>query len=280
MTNMPAPKIALTAIVLSHNEADNLPRCLEALADCEEVVVVDDGSTDASVQVAEAAGARVVHHPFTSFADQRNWAMQQAGSDTGWTLHLDADEVVTPAGLAEIQSLLPTLNTTQIGGVPRKIILDDRWLKHSADYPVYVPRLVHRDGPRFRMGGHGEIIDAAPETWVYLREPLLHYAFSKGWGEWYAKHERYAQAEAQRIREGHLPSGLTGLFARDRAQRRTAWRAWSYRLPARPWLRFVYAYVWRRGFLDGGPGWKFCRAMMQYERMINRALRDAHASQT
>lgn len=272
VTGQPIP---LSVVVLCHNEADNLPCCLNALQACAEVVVVDDGSTDDSVRVAEQAGARVVQHPFTSFAEQRNWALDHAGLQEQWTLHLDADEVMTPAALAEIQRLLPTMRSQQVGCIARKVMLEDRWLKRSADYPVFVARLVHHDGPRFRMGGHGEVIDAATESIVYLREPMLHHAFSKGWADWYAKHERYAAAEAERIRAGEKWPSLASLISSDRTVRRAALRAWSYRCPGRPWLRFAYSYLFRLGFLDGKPGLRFCRAMMDYERMITRALKSS-----
>lgn len=265
--------LSISAVVLSHNEAANLPRCLRALRDCAEVVVVDDGSTDDSPRIAAAGGARVAVHPFASFADQRNWAMDRAGLRHDWVLHLDADEVVTPELLAEIRRRLPALETGAVGQLARKVMLGDQWLKHSAGYPVYVPRLVHRRGPRYVMRGHGETLAAAPGCSVYFDEPLLHYNFSKGWAEWRARHLRYAAAEAARIRSGAATLSVRALFARDRSLRRAAMRALSYRLPGRPALRFFYAYVLRLGFLDGAAGWRYCREMAGYERMIDAALR-------
>ena len=266
-------RLSISVVVLSHNEAANLPRCLRALRDCAEVVVVDDGSTDDSQRIAAECGARVVVNPFTSFADQRNWAMAAAGLRHDWTLHLDADEVATPDLLNEIRRRLSALVPGNVGQLARKIMLGDRWLKYSADYPVYVPRLIHRQGPRFVMRGHGETIVADPAASVYFDEPLLHYSFSKGWAEWRTRHQRYAMAEAARIRAGAGVVSWRALFARDTATRRAAARALSYRLPCRPTLRFVYAYVLRLGFLDGSAGWRFCREMAGYERMINTALR-------
>ena len=265
--------LPISAVVLAHNEAGNLPRCLRALRDCAEVVVVDDGSTDDSPRVAAACGARVVVHPFVSFADQRNWAMDEAGLKNDWVLHLDADEVAPPELLAEIRRRLPALASGAVGQLARKVMLGEKWLKHSADYPVYVPRLVHRRGPRYAMRGHGETLAGAPVAAVYFDEPLWHYNFSKGWAEWRARHLRYAAAEAARIRAGGADMSFRALFSPDRATRRAALRALSYRLPGRPALRFVYAYVWRRGFLDGAAGWRFCRAMAEYERLIDAAVR-------
>ena len=265
--------LPISAVVLSHNEAGNLPRCLRALRACAEVVVVDDGSTDDSPRIAAECGARVVAHSFASFADQRNWAMDEAGLKNDWVLHLDADEVAPPELLAEIRRRLPALEPGSVGQLARQVMLGEQWLKHSADYPVYVPRLVHRRGPRFEMRGHGETLAVAPGAAVYFDEPLWHYNFSKGWAEWRARHLRYAAAEAARIRAGGAGLPFRALFSPDRATRRAALRALSYRLPGRPALRFVYAYVWRRGFLDGAAGWRFCRAMAEYERMIDAALR-------
>ncbi|HQF19793.1 MAG TPA: glycosyltransferase family 2 protein [Kiritimatiellia bacterium] len=268
--NDPLP---ISVVVLSHNEAANLPRCLRALRGCAEVVVVDDGSTDDSQRIAAELGARVVVHPFASFADQRNWALAEAGLRHEWTLHLDADEVVTPELLDEIHRRIPTLVPGNVGQLARKIMLGERWLKHSADYPVYVPRLIHRQGPRFVMRGHGETITTDPAASVYFTEPLLHYSFSKGWAEWRTRHQRYALAEAARIRSGAAGVSWCALFSRDTATRRAAARALSYRMPCRPMLRFVYAYILRLGFLDGAAGWRFCLEMAGYERMINAALR-------
>lgn len=267
---MTAPhRIPISVVILSHNEAANLPRCIEALRRCAEIIVLDDGSTDASQAVAAEQGARVVEHPYTSFADQRNWAMAHANRAYPWVLHLDADEVMTAAALSEVETMLPKMTSGQVGYIARKVMLDGRWLRFSADYPVYVPRLLHQEGPRFIMRGHGEVIDARPETAVYLKEPLLHYSFSKGWDDWWERHRRYARAEAKRIQQGLPPWTLASLFSADRARRRAARRALSYRLPGRAVLRFLYAYVIRLGFLDGRPGFDFCRAMARYEQMIS-----------
>ncbi|MGD9781876.1 MAG: glycosyltransferase family 2 protein [Kiritimatiellia bacterium] len=268
-----ADSLPISAVVLSHNEAANLPRCLRALRDCAEILVVDDGSTDDSPRIAAECGARVVVHSFASFADQRNWAMEGGGLQNDWVLHLDADEVVTPELLAEIRRRLPEMESGAVGQIARKVMLGDQWLKHSADYPVFVPRLIHRRGPRYVMRGHGETLETAPGAAVYFDEPLLHYNFSKGWAEWRARHLRYAAAEAARIRGGAASGSVRALFSSDRTVRRAAVRAVSYRLPGRPALRFFYAYILRRGFLDGAAGRRYCREMAGYERMIDAALR-------
>jgi len=263
----------ITVVILSHNEASNLPRCIDALQGGAEIVVLDDGSTDNSQAVARSRGARVVEHAFASFADQRNWAMAHAGLQNDWVLHVDADEVMTPEALREIGELLPALQVSKVGFLPRKMMLGDRWLRRSADYPVYVARLIHQQGPRFVMRGHGEVIDAPPDAAVYLREPMLHYAWSKGWDDWQRRHARYARAEALRLLQEAETVAWRDVMQRDAVRRRRAVRMLSFKLPFRAAQRFVYAYIVRGGFRDGIPGWQFSLAMARYERMITRDVK-------
>lgn len=265
--------IPVSVVILSHNEAVNLPRCIAAVSACDDVVVLDDGSTDESQAVARQAGARVVEHPYTSFADQRNWAMAHAGIRHPWVLHLDADEVMTPSALDEVCQATETMSVNQVGCLARKVMLEDRWLRYCTDYPVHVPRLIHQDGPRFVMSGHGEIIDAPASARVLLSEPMLHYTWSKGWPDWWERHRRYARAEAERIACGDAQASLGDFFSSDRSLRRKAIRSFSYHIPGRSMLRFLYGYIGRGGWRDGKAGWLFCRAMARYERMIDEELR-------
>ena len=270
--------IPVSVVILCHNEVVNLEQCIRAVDRCAEVVVLDDGSTDGSQELARSFGARIVYNPYVSFADQRNWAMDDADLMCDWVFHLDADEVMTPEALSEIRQMVFEMNPEQVALIPRKMMLDGCWLRHSADYPVCVPRLTHKKGPRFVMRGHGEIIDTPESNFVFMREPLFHYVFSKGWEDWYARHRRYAKAEAARVTDGLPPFSVRKLWSPDRTVRRGMVRALSYRMPARPWLRFLYAYFIRFGFLDGKPGLDFCRAMARYERMIDRNLRQGKDS--
>jgi glycosyltransferase involved in cell wall biosynthesis len=261
-------------VILCRNEADNLARCIEPLGACAEVVVLDDGSTDGSPAIARSVGARVVEHPFTSFADQRNWAMNHAGLAMPWVLHLDADEVLTSGALEEIARLLPSMPVDSVGFLARKVMLGKNWLRRSAGYPVYVPRLLHRAGPRFFMRGHGEWVEVAPSRQVLFKHPLIHHNFSRGWTDWYDRHNRYSSAEAARMVAGLAEFTLADLWSPERTARRQALRALSYRLPGRPLLRFLYSYLLQMGFLDGRAGYDYCRAMAAYEHMINLKVRE------
>src|SRR5438874_3300629 len=86
----------ISAIILTKNEAQDLPDCLKSIAWIEDRIVLDSGSTDETIAIAEKAGARVFTNPFKSFADQRNWALDHCGAKHDWILFLDADEQSTP----------------------------------------------------------------------------------------------------------------------------------------------------------------------------------------
>src|SRR5665213_1875215 len=97
----------VSVLLLTFNESRNLPRCLDALAWCDDIAIVDCGSTDGTVDIAHARNVRVLHRPFDNFASQRNFGLAEAGYQHDWVLHLDADEVVTPAFVARLLALEP-----------------------------------------------------------------------------------------------------------------------------------------------------------------------------
>ncbi len=265
-----------STLILAKNETSNLPRCLDALIGCDDIVVVDDFSTDGTAEVARARGARVVQRRFDTFAGQRNWALDTVQFAHEWVLHLDADEVVTPALLAEIERSIEDTPCVAFR-IPSKMMFLGRWLRHAATYPAYQVRLGRNPGLRFVQVGHGQREDLAPAKVGTLGEAYLHFGFSKGLEEWFAKHNRYSTQEAEEairhLREGRPDWG--GLLALgDPVRRRRALKELSFRLPCRPTLRFLYMYVLRRGFLDGVPGLMYCRMLAAYERMIAWKMRE------
>src|SRR4051812_49538442 len=97
----------VSVLILTFNEAENLPTCLEALSWCDDIVVLDSGSTDETVAVSRSYGARVLIRPFATFADQRNWGLDHGALCHEWVLHLDADEVLTDAFYNALVALTP-----------------------------------------------------------------------------------------------------------------------------------------------------------------------------
>ena len=262
--------MCISVLFLTLNELHNLPACLGAVAWSDDVVILDSFSDDGTVELAERYGARVFQREFDNFAGQRNYALDQISFKYDWVLHLDADEVVTPALQAEIVRAVDE-GRFDAFRIPSKMMFFGQWLRYSGMYPAYQVRLGHRDRLRFKQVGHGQREDLPPERVGTLREPYLHYSFSKGLTDWVDKHNRYASDEAsETIRarlDGHGIDWM-GCVSLDRARRFRALKALSLRLPFRPTLRFFYMYVLRRGFLDGHAGFTYCRLLAIYEYLI------------
>lgn len=262
--------VAVTVVVLAKNEQVNIVECIDSLRWADEVVVVDDGSTDQTAALARQRGARVVQHAFESFARQRNWAIDHAECRNDWILMLDADEQATDEFAAEIREKIASADEELVAfQTCRKLMLDGVWLKHSDGFPVWIMRLVRRGRAYFEDSGHGEVpVPRVEGRMGTIVAPFIHEAFRKGMDDWWTRHVRYAGREALRERLLMRDANRWALFSRDRSERRRALRAWARSLPFRGPLRFVYQYILGRGFLDGRTGLRFCRMMACYESMI------------
>ena len=260
-----------SVLILTLNEERNLPRCLASAAGCDDLVVLDSGSTDRTADLARAAGARVFTRPFDNFAGQRNYAQRAIPFRHPWVFHLDADEQLTPELDAECRAAAAR---TDLDGfmVAPKMLWAGRWIPHCTDFPAFQTRFVRAPQFEFIEVGHGQ--REAPHMRVgTLRSSYLHDLSSGGEAEWLEKHRRYARAEAR----AHLASTSalrwSDLFAPAALRRRRALKRLSYALPCRPALRFVYQYFLRRGFLDGAPGLRYCRLLARYEGFTSAELR-------
>ncbi len=266
--------VPLTVVVLAKNEAQNLPRCLSSLEFAADMVVIDDYSDDGTVDVAKRHGARVYQNRFQSFADQRNWAMREAQIKTEWTLHLDADEVITPELASSIrQAVLGSSPETAGYFLCFKTIFHGQWLRFSSTFPVWILRLVRKSRVRYIPKGHGEGFEADGQL-LRLNEPFLHFNFSKGLEEWFAKHNRYSSREAETIMNRESSIDTRSLFGADPVRRRRALKQLSWKLPLRPWLKFFYMYIVRLGLLDRRPGLTYCVLQSIYEYMICVKVRE------
>ena len=264
-----------SVLILTLNEERDLPRCLASIAGCDDIVVLDSGSTDRTVDIAREAGARVFTRGFDDFAGQRNFAQREISFRHPWVFHLDADEQFTPALDTECRA---TATRTDLDGflVAPRMMWEDRWIPHCTDFPAYQARFVRAPQFSFIQVGHGQ--REAPTMRVErLTANYLHDLSSDGESGWLEKHHRYARAEAQ----AHLASGseakLADLFSGKRLVRRRALKRLSYSLPGRGALRFAYQYFLRRGFLDGTAGLRYCCLLARYERFTSEELRRLRA---
>jgi glycosyltransferase involved in cell wall biosynthesis len=260
-----------SVLILTLNEERDLPRCLASVASCDDIVVLDSGSTDRTVEIARQAGARVFTRAFDDFARQRNFAQRQISFRYPWVFHLDADEQLTPALHAECRVAAAR---TDVDGffVAPKMLWNGEWIPHCTDFPAWQARFVRAPQFEFVEVGHGQR-EAPHMRMDRLRGSYLHDLSSGGDAEWLERHRRYARTEARRhFAEGNATAWLD-LFAADPLRRRRALKEKSYVLPARPLFRFIYQYVLRGGFLDGRSGLHYCRLLSRYEAFTAEELR-------
>ncbi|MFO7640243.1 MAG: glycosyltransferase family 2 protein [Candidatus Competibacteraceae bacterium] len=269
-------RIPVTAIVLTFNEAVNIAPCLAAMARVDDVVIVDSGSTDDTLAraVATRPDVRIFSHPFQDFGDQRNWALDHTEPRHPWVLFVDADEFCTPGLLDEIAAFLAAPGQWVGAFVAGRNYFLGRWLRYSTLYPSYQLRLLKLGAVRYRKEGHGqkEVTDGPLH---YLREGWRHEGFSQGVFHWIARHNRYSSEEIENLLALRTESIAVGaLFSRDAVTRRRALKIVGARLPGRPMLRFLYAYILRGGFRDGLPGLIYCSLLLAHAIHISAKLQE------
>ncbi|NKI36440.1 glycosyltransferase family 2 protein [Wenzhouxiangella sp. XN79A] len=254
----------LTAVILTLNESRHLRRCLEGLHGVVDgVLVADSFSTDETLAIAEAHGARVVKQPWVNYATQFNWALTQLDPDTDWVLRIDADEVLTPELAAEIRERLPTLGP-EIDGVyvGRRMTFQGRMIRHGGLFPVRVLRLFRPGRGACENRWMDEHIKVAGATANFRGELIDDNLNSLTW--WTEKHNKYASREAVdllNLRYGFMPHDSVANI-RDGSQagiKRWLKERIYARLPGgfRAFAYFFYRYFLRFGFLDGRAGLAF-----------------------
>jgi glycosyltransferase involved in cell wall biosynthesis len=266
----------ISVLVLTRNEEADLPGCLASVAWSDDVHVFDSMSTDATVAIAEAAGAHVYSHAFSGYASQRNAALAICAFAHEWILVLDADERFPAAFVATLKASVSSASDT-VGAfrLRRRDHFEGRWLKHAQMSPLYI-RLIRRGRVRYhREVNEIALVDGRVEEVAIAFD---HHPFSKGIDHWLARHERYANMEADRLLEERAGafrfSWIKALFTEDFHERRYHQKGLYYRMPFRPVLKWVYLVFVRQAFLDGMPGMRYARLQTHYERLIDRKVRE------
>lgn len=264
-----------SVVVLTLNEEKKLPRCLESIPKCDDVLVVDSGSSDRTVEIAQNHGARVIFNRFENFAQQRNFSLRHGSLRHSWVFHLDADETFTPELWEECRSHRLDEQTDGVWVAPR-MMWRGRWLKRCTDFPAWQARFVHRDRFEFIEVGHGQR-ESPNMRMTRFASCYEHDLSAEGVEGWLEKHRRYAAAEVASFVTQNPPR-FRELWTDDPLKRRRALKRLSYRLPCRPVLRFIYQYLLRRGFLDGKGAWEYCCLLARYEGFASDALRHRHTA--
>lgn len=222
---------SISAAVICRDEADRIAACLESVAWCDEVLVVDSGSTDGTLEIARKHATRVLERAWTGYAAQRDFALRQASGD--WVLCLDADERCTPGLRDAIRAAVAGDPPVAGYAVRRHAFHLGRWIDHGGWYPDWKLRLVRRG--RARGGGvepHDKLVVDGPVG--RLDADLEHHTYRD-----FADHLRTVQRFSDVVAERWAGEG----------------RRFSLALALlHPPAKFLECWLWKQGFRDGWPG--------------------------
>lgn len=229
-------KLPVSLAMITYNEADNIARCLDSVPFVAEKIVVDCGSDDGTVEIAQAHGATVVHQPWLGFGKQRIFATTQCSHD--WVLVLDADEYLSPELAQELQTRLPAIMASKavVGVLPRRTLYMGRPMRwYRPMVGERCERLFHRQHARWRDASVHESLQWEGPT-VDLRHPIVHHEL---------KLLRYAE--------------LKMLERHQRGRRVKLWSA-----PLVYLFTFFKDYVLRLAMLDGARGYALAHSVASY----------------
>jgi glycosyltransferase involved in cell wall biosynthesis len=242
--------VTLSVVVITFNEESNLGGLLESVRSADEHIVLDCGSTDRTLEIARAFGAKVLTEPWKGYSAQKNSALEKAGGD--WVLSLDADEAVEPELMEEIRHVLghnPPVNGYYL---PRKNYFLGRWIRHGGFYPDRKLRLFRRGRGRFVERPVHEVVQVDGPTGT-LNHALVHSAYPTLEG-YISQMNRYSSLGAEIV----VAQGSSGFSLLN--------------IVLNPLATFVYNYFFRLGLLDGREGlllhlyhsvyvsWKYAKA--------------------
>jgi glycosyltransferase involved in cell wall biosynthesis len=300
--------IPASVIITVKNEAARIGRCLAALKDFDEVIVVDSGSADGTAALAQKSGATVVQfHWNGQYPKKRQWCLDTLRLKNDWIFFVDADEIVTPELSREIAKIFedgPTRTgyfvpgryslhgkTLRFGLVNNKLVLFDRRLVH---FPViddiglpgmgemeghYQPVLYQQPSSRRTPGPRATNTTPGPLGPGVRRDDDDGFEKKKlGQLKAHMLHEAYETEDSWRARHLRYAVWEAGMnrsdaWPEDPVPWRQAMKRIFRALPCRPLAAFCHCYLWKRGFLDGRTGWAFAADRYRYYRMVAEAGR-------
>jgi glycosyltransferase involved in cell wall biosynthesis len=256
----------ISVLVLTKNEENNLPFCLETILWSDDIHVLDSYSTDRTCDIAKAAGAQIWSRDFDSFTGQQNWALRNIPFKYPWVFYIDADERVTPLLRDSMQAVVNAPGENVAFRIRRRDFFLNTWLKHVQTSPFYM-RLFRPERMSYERLGHTVSVPDGPVG--QIAGFLDHYPFSKGLADWVARHNFYSTQEAQQIVSNRMSGSEFSIsdafFEKDFHRRRVHQKELFYRLPARPVTKFLLLYILKCGFLDGRAGFTYAVLQAFYE---------------
>lgn len=251
----------LSIIILTHNEEKNIDACLASIAqlDCPKFIV-DSGSTDATLSIAEKYKTTIFHHPFENYGKQRNWALENLPIESPWILNMDADHRMTPELAKEIQLIFSHAIPESTNGflISRRTIFLGKWMKYGGHYPVYHAILFRRGFGRCedKLYDQHFVVDGSTET---IKADMID-TLTDALSSFTERHNRWSTLEAQDQFYKYAQSNKAALVqakAIGNAQQRRRYAKSVYEkfpLFVRPFIYFFIRYFIKLGFLDGVKG--------------------------
>ncbi len=254
-------------LILTKNEEKDLPGCIETLKWSDDIILYDSFSNDKTLEIAKNNGLRIVQRSFDNWSSHQNWGLRNIDFKYKWVLYIDADERLTDPLIEEIKNIKdPSGNAFKIR---RRDYLEGKHLKYVQSSQWYIrlfkpeaisyTRLVN---PITHVKGHSK----------KLKGYINHYPFSKGIEHWIKKHNSYSTFEAEEIlknKNKKINLNISSLiFEKDILKKRSQQKIFFYKLPFRPFIKFILIYFLKLGFLDGKEGFKYSILQSIYEYFI------------
>lgn len=249
----------ISVIILSFNSEDTLAATLESACKVSsDIHVVDSFSTDRTLEIANSVGAHVVQHEFENYSVQRNWAIDNLPIKHEWELHLDADEKLSDGIIEELRSFQNGF-PPDIDGylIPRLVHFLGRPIRHGGMFPIWHMRLFRHGKGRCEGRKYDQHFFVQGQT-RQLKNFMIDDHRMK-LNEWVLRHVRWADAEVEELSRGISNENISGRFLGNPIERKRFQKEGYYSLPLfiRPFLFFLYRYIFRLGFLDGKEGMIF-----------------------
>lgn len=259
----------ISILVLTKNEQQDLPGCLESVAWSDDIHVYDSLSDDDTVNIAMAAGATITKREFDNWSSHQNWGLENIHFKHDWVFYIDADERMSPELRNAVQQAVETPGDNIAFRVQRRDFLGNTWLRHVQASPYYI-RLFQPGKIHYERLVNPVTIPEGPVG--QISGYLDHYPFSKGVSHWLDRHNSYSTFEARQIIENRKKNANFSFWkavsASDFNERRYHQKEAFYRLPARPIIKFFILYLGKMGFLDGRAGLTYSILQSIYEYMI------------
>lgn len=276
--------VDLTILIMTRNEEIHIERCITSIsALSNKIIVIDSGSTDGTVEIAQSLGAQVGRHAWKNQADQFQWGLDQFGDQTEWIMRMDADEYLEPDLTKELQGILSSPET-QIDGIyiRRKVFFEGKWIRFGGSYPQILMRVWRKGKAHCEQRWMDEHMILQPSARTITARGHIVDDNLKGITYWTEKHNNYASREAvdllnRKYKLFPTDTDLTdNLDTQAKRKRFIKEKAYS-KLPTgtRAFLYFCYRYILLLGFLDGRKGytWHFLQGWW-YRYLVDVKIRE------